>query len=415
MLKVAIHGLGYLGHLNLSVLVGKGVYCYGYDSREEVKKKKNFLTISSFFDDLFDKPKTKDNFKLVNCPEELFEEDIFIHIISLGLESKDQPNFSIIESYLDNFKLIKKPVLIIFESTLYPGMIEKTILKKLKSMELQCDQDYYLGFAVRTDWIKNEWDLVNKPKKIVSGYTKNSLEKVIKFYSTTEQNFLVYEDYEDLEIVKHITNSLELIQQSFINQLSTAYSDYNINKIVTTLMKEKRIEVGLGSRGFATPISSRVLLDNTEVNELSILKESLLSDVSLISYIIEDLKKNEINSILLLGISSENDLKQLSFSPYLRLVALMEKNSIDALIYDPYFTLEELNNFTKGRGVENIYDLNVNGIIIGTPHNWINLIDENKFVKSYSKVNYFLDNGKLSCLQESITNYKSIGSKGWIK
>ncbi len=429
MKKIAIHGLGYLGCINLSYLVGRYYHCVAYDYNKggTRRNKKNLpLIFSDFFDDLFLSKNLmigkKDLFEIVDSPEMLFQEDVGTHIICVPTEQGETPNLELLNAVLKEFYNLKKinnTINVIVESTLYPDIINNVILKKLDSLGLKLDKDYYLSVAVRQDWVKNEIDFSRQPKKVLSAVNGKSLEKVIQFYVETGQDFIVSEDLKAVEILKHVENSLTQIRQSYANQLSLAYQHIDTNELFRIVNDHIGIQLksDIGIGGFATPLSIAVLLENAEFEDsLTILREALIIDLSMINYIVEDLKINEIHSVALLGISSDPNNKQLVFSPYVRLAKTLDENGIKVKALDPFFTSEEIAETSQCEPLLDIYDLgDLEGVIMGTRHEWSKFVDCDRFVSSLRYIKYFLDNGKFEKLNKSIKNYKTVGQRNWLR
>lgn len=415
--KIAIHGLGYLGYTTLSLLVDNYKSCYVCDYKEKRRESLESLNLlNEFFDNLFlSKNRYKPKQSLVNfcSQEEIFNiDDVDIHLICISTENEGIPDIVKFEKILDNIKILSNPVHIIIESTLYPSMIESKILPIVESKNRQLDQDYLLSFVVRQDLIKSVDDLSKDYKYIISGMSEKSINEANAFYRFLNKQTVVTPDYKALEIVKHIENSLEQVHQSFANQIALSFPNYNIDELFDIVYRHISVNLSpsLGSNGFALPVSSRILIDSiSNPNSLSILKESILVDMSMITVIKNDLLINNLKSVLVLGISSENDIKQHIFSTYLRLVDYLVDSNIEVSVYDPYFKVDELKSLCKANVVESIDNkLDIDGIIVGSKHSWMKFLDIVTFIENFGSCKYFLDNGSFFKLKDRINNYKSI-------
>ncbi len=418
--KIAIHGLGYLGYTTLSRLVDNYIDCYVYDYKEDRRSSKDSLKLyNEYFDDLYlsDNKYLSKKSLLHFCDEsDLFEmQDISTHIICIPTENAGVPNINLLEKIITSFKKKESKIIhIIIESTLYPKIIDNIILPRLNSLGMEIDKDFLLSFVVRQDLIKTFNDLKKENKYILSAASKNSLIEIEKLYTYLGHEYILTKDSKVIEIIKHTENSLIHLHQSFANQLLVSFPNIDANEIFRIIKEHIGINLSpsLGSNGFAIPISSRILLDSSEnQNSLSLLKESILVDMSMITIIKDDLIRNKINKVLILGISSESNIKQHIFSTYLRLVEYLIKNNFEIFVYDPFFEYEELNNITNTNVVKNIDNIasDIEGIIIGSNHDWIKFLDINIFIDNFKDVKYFLDNGSFTNIKDEINNYKLIG------
>jgi nucleotide sugar dehydrogenase len=418
--KVAIYGLGYLGYTTLSNLVDNYIECYVYDYKAGRRNSNESIELfNNYFDSLF---LTENNYiqkkSLINFTNEveLFEsEEIYTHIICIATELSGVPNVLLLENIISNFKKVENKIIhIIIESTLYPNNIDNTIIPIFNNNNMKIDEDYLLSFVVRQDVNKNIKDLKKDNTYILSSFSDMSLKIVKEFYSYIGQDYIVTKDYKALEMTKHIENSLLHLHESFANQILLSFPNINANEVFNIVKKHVGVELqaSIGSNGFAMPVSSRVLLDCAEYSDnLSLLKESIMVDMSMITVVEEDLINNNIKIVLILGVSSDDEIKQDIFSAYFRLVEYLRNNNFTVYIYDPYFSSEEINSKTHAYAVSNIDYLSndIEGIVVGAKHSWTKFLDMKVFINNISNVNYFLDNGSFTAYKEKINNYKSIG------
>lgn len=424
--NVAIHGLGYLGATNFSYLVGKYITCTAYDyAAKEGKPPRVPPVVSSYFENLhlsknllIDKQTLG---KIARSKEEFYAAKANIHLICLPSESSGIPNLEYIKTAAADLSMhIQKgdQTLILVESTLYPQMIDDVFLSALKDRELSLDEDFFLGAVVRQDRIRNEFDYGRQPARVISAPSQVSLQKTAEFYSETNQPYLVCNDYRSLELVKHVENALTQIQQSLANQIAIAYQTIDTAELFRTINAHMQTDIwpNLGIGGFAAPMSTRILLDHAPDEEvLSVLKESILTDLAMQNYILEDIGQKKIRNVLILGVSSEKDSKQHIFSPFIRLAGFLRKNGINAYGYDPFFPQKDLLAQFDLPALESPYELDrIEGVIVGSHHSWLDLLECDRFLESTKHITYFLDNGCFNRYRHHIPGYKLIGEKNWL-
>lgn len=132
MVKIGVIGYGYIGEmLSNKLLEFYNVICYEQDARKINSSDKN------------------KNLFLTNIPDYLLECNIFIITVQTPIDDMHNPNLDYI---IESTKLIAKYMcqgdIVIYESTVYPGVTETicgNLIRQITGFEL--NKDFYLGYS----------------------------------------------------------------------------------------------------------------------------------------------------------------------------------------------------------------------------------------------------------------------------
>jgi len=154
--------------------------------------------------------------------------DVDFHIVSVPtpINLDKTPNLAPIESATRTLgRNLKRGSYVVFESTVYPGVTEDVCIPILeKESGMKCDEDFYVGYS---------------PERINPGDKENTLEKIVKIVSATnEESLAVISDVYEIvikagthkastikvaEAAKVVENSQRDINIAFMNELAMVF------------------------------------------------------------------------------------------------------------------------------------------------------------------------------------------------
>ncbi len=228
-IKIAVIGLGYVG-LPLAVefaakfeVVGFDVNAKrieglltGFDRTREVEAARLQAVISSN-GKLFC---TSEAEKLADC-------NVFIVAVPTPTDKHNRPDLRLIkEASVFVGKALKKGDLVIYESTVYPGVTEDECVPVLEATSgLVFNQDFFAGYSPeRINPGDKEHTLVNI-KKITSGSTPESAAFVDELYQTiVKAGTHLAPSIRVAEAAKVIENSQRDINIAFVNELAKIFN-----------------------------------------------------------------------------------------------------------------------------------------------------------------------------------------------
>ena len=229
--KIGILGLGYVG-LPLAVLFSERYDVIGYDI--------NTLRVDEL-NSFEDRTKEVDNYKLKerinsNCLtitsklEKLQACNFFIITVPTPIDKDNNPDLSPLINVSNSLgKIMKKGDIIVYESTVYPGVtsiICAPILSKVSGLEL--NTDFFLGYSPERINPGDKEHTVEKILKVTSGSTPESAAVIDEIYSSVIQaGTYKASSIEVAEAAKVIENTQRDINIAFINELTKIFSRLN--------------------------------------------------------------------------------------------------------------------------------------------------------------------------------------------
>ncbi len=229
-IKIGIIGIGYVG-LPLALEFGKIFKTYGYD-----KNKNRIKNLDRYIDDNkeFSSNEIKKSKKLKFTIKQSDIKDCNIYIITVPtpIYKNKKPDLrNLINATKFTASLLKKNDIIIYESTVYPGVTDEICIPILESTsKFKCNKDFYCGYSPERI---NPGDRKNQLKnisKIVSGSNKFALNKIFSLYSKIINKKIVkVSSIKIAEAAKIIENTQRDINIAFMNELTQIFNAMNLN------------------------------------------------------------------------------------------------------------------------------------------------------------------------------------------
>ena len=164
MIKPCIIGLGYVG-LPILINLSKKYQCVGYDNNfiriKELSKGKDF------FNEFKKKTLLDKSIKYTNSLKLIKNFNLFIVTVPTPILKNKTPDLKHLKNVCNNLsKIIKKKDIIIFESTVYPGLTRDYCIPLLeKKNSLKEGLDFFVGYS---------------PERVNPGDNKHGLQKINK-------------------------------------------------------------------------------------------------------------------------------------------------------------------------------------------------------------------------------------------
>jgi len=181
-LTVAVVGLGYVG-LPLVIEFGKRIRTIGFDIFEEkVKKCQSGSDPSQEIPD--EEIRLAHKAIYTNDPSSLGEADFILVAVPTPIDEARIPDFRPLISASTNIGPYLKPgVVVIYESTVYPGATEEICIPVLEqSSGMKWKKDFWVGYSPERINPGDREHMLTNILKVVAGDTKETLEKVANLY-----------------------------------------------------------------------------------------------------------------------------------------------------------------------------------------------------------------------------------------
>ena len=229
--KLSVIGLGYVG-MPIAVAFSKKIDVIGFDIDEN--KINNYISGIDITNEVGKEALEKCNVEFT-CDEKKLNDALF-HIVAVPTPIYDDhtPNLSQVISATEILgRNLKKGSIVVYESTVYPGVTEDVCIPILeKQSGLLCGKDFKIGYSPERI---NPGDKVHRLEtitKIVSGMDDDSLNIIAKIYELViEAGIYRAESIKIAEAAKVIENSQRDINIAFMNELSIIFNKMGIDTL----------------------------------------------------------------------------------------------------------------------------------------------------------------------------------------
>lgn len=316
------------------------------------------------------------------------------------LDKHQQPDISYVKASAESIvPYMHKDMLIILESTTYPGTTEELLKPILESSGLKCGEDFYLAFSPeRVDPGNLIYKTKNTPK-VVGGVTPRCTEVAAALYeSVLEAPIHRVSSPVVAEMEKILENTYRNVNIGLVNELAILCNKMGINiwEVIEAAKTKpygfQAFYPGPGLGGHCIPLDPYYL--SWKAREYgfhtSMIEASMMINDRMPEYCAEragkmlNRVKKAINwsKILILGVAYKQDIDDYRESPALKVIEHLENEGAEIYYYDPY--VPEYNDRGKTRKSEphltaellNKMDL----VVITTAHTKVDY----KFVQQYA-------------------------------
>lgn len=230
MTVVAVIGLGYVG-LPLVVEFGKHGRTIGFDiSVAKVKSCQRGVDPSRELPDA--EMKAAIHAEYTTDGAKLGEADIIIVAVPTPVDEAHIPDFApLIGASEAAGRHMKKGVIVIYESTVYPGATEEVCIPVLeKASGMKWKQDFFVGYSPERINPGDRERTLTKIIKVVSGDTPATLEKVASLYeSIVEPGVHRASSIKTAEACKVIENTQRDLNIALMNELAIIFDKVGID------------------------------------------------------------------------------------------------------------------------------------------------------------------------------------------
>ena len=184
--KVAVIGIGYVGLPLCVEMAQAGFRTTGYDMHEFKVKQVNAgkSYIGDITDAVLGPLVSSGKLDATTDPKVLADADVVVICVPTPLNKTKEPDNGFIMLAAESLKPhLHKDMLIVLESTTFPGFTREILLPKLQESGLKVGEDFFLCFSPeRVDPGNEKYQTKNTPK-VVGGTTPRCLEAIQAMYS----------------------------------------------------------------------------------------------------------------------------------------------------------------------------------------------------------------------------------------
>lgn len=226
---LAVIGLGYVG-LPIAVAFAKKLKVIGFDvDKNKISKYCGGVDITG---EIGSDALEATSIKFTSNEKDLKNASFFIIAVPTPITQDKLPDFSYIISASELVgRNISKGSIVVYESTVYPGVTEDICVPILeRESGLKCGIDFKIGYSPERISPGDNEHKLNNIVKIVSGIDDDSLNVISQVYELIiDAGVYRAENIKIAEAAKVVENTQRDINIAFMNELAMIFNKMNIN------------------------------------------------------------------------------------------------------------------------------------------------------------------------------------------
>jgi len=353
---VAVLGLGYVGLPLATVFAEAGFQVTGIDPDSEKVQALN--RGESYIKDV----STEEVARLVSAGKLSGSTDFAVLAgvdavsicVPTPLRKTGDPDLSFIISAAEQLARFLHPgMIIVLESTTYPGTTREILLPRLSEISgLTVGQDFFLAFSPeRVDPGRTDWTTINTPK-VIGGITQDCCEVSSTWYCQALQTVVQVSSTEVAEMAKLLENTFRMINIGLVNEMALMCDrlDIDVWEVIDAAATKPfgfmKFTPGPGLGGHCIPIDPLYLSWKLRALKYTAHFIELASEIntSMPRHVVGKVqdalnlhgKAFNGSQVLVLGVAYKPDIDDLRESPALDVIGLIQQKGAKVLYHDPF-------------------------------------------------------------------------------
>ncbi|WP_209564671.1 nucleotide sugar dehydrogenase [Flavobacterium sp. 1355] len=390
-IKIAVIGLGYVG-LPLARLFATKYPVVGFDiNQSRVSSLKSGTDTTLEIDDatlqnvLVDNNEGKVGLYCTTSLDDIVNCNYFIVTVPTPVDKNNRPDLTPLYKSSESIgKILKKGDIVIYESTVYPGVTEEQCIPVLERVSgLIFNEDFFAGYSPERINPGDKEHTVEKILKVTSGSTLEIGLKVDALYkSVITAGTHLAPSIKVAEAAKVIENSQRDINIAFVNELAKIFNLMNIDTqevlaAAATKWNFLPFKPGLVG-GHCIGVDPYYLAQRAQefgYHPEIILAGRRLND-SMGEYVASQVVKLMIKkgisvngaNLLMLGITFKENCPDVRNTKIVDVVRALKEYGITVTIYDPLANIEEVKKEYKLKTTNSIPKEKFDAIVLGVAH-----------------------------------------------
>ena len=295
------------------------------------------------------------------------------------LRKTGDPDLSFILSVTDDMaKYVHTGMVVVLESTTYPGTTREILLPKLsegnhKGKPLHVGLDFFLAFSPeRVDPGRGDWTTINTPK-VVGGITPTCTEIASAWYCQALQTVVPVSSTEVAEMAKLLENTFRMINIGMVNEMAIMCDRLKIDvwevieAAATKPFGFMKFTPGPGLGGHCIPIdplylSWKLRSLNYTARFINLASEINTNMPRYVTSKVQDALNEHHKSlkgshILVIGAAYKPDIDDLRESPAIDVINLLRAKGAQVSYHDPYIPHIEIESAGPDSAVQEPIEL----------------------------------------------------------
>ena len=371
--RVAILGLGYVG-LPLAVVFGDAgfdVIGVDPDQRKVDTVNRGESHIQDVSNEQIARLKAAGRLRATTDFAALLEADAVSICVPTPLRKTGDPDLSYILSATNELAKYMHPgMVVVLESTTYPGTTREIMLPKLADEKgLKVGEDVFLAFSPeRVDPGRQDWTTINTPK-VIGGITQDCSEVAAAWYAGALQTVVPVSSAEAAEMAKLLENTFRMINIGLVNEMAIMCDRLGvdvwevIDAAATKPFGFMKFTPGPGLGGHCIPIDPLYLSWKLRGLDYTARFIELASEINsnMPRYVVGKVQ-DALNSqskalngsqLLVLGTAYKPDIDDVRESPAIDVIGLLQQKGAQVQYHDPFIS----NLRHEGLDMESVPDV----------------------------------------------------------
>lgn len=364
--QIGVVGVGYAGLPLAMEFARSGFRVHGIDVDDEKVKDLNEgkSHIEDVKDDILQFAIRAGCFEAHSDYEVVSQLDCVILCVPTPLRQTKDPDISYIVNAAQAVKKhLHKDMLIVLQSTTYPGTTEEIVKAEFESENVQIGKDLFLGFSPeRIDPGNLKFTIKNTPK-IVGGITPQCTEMAKTLYEQAIDRVIPVSSAAAAEMVKLLENTFRAVNIGLVNEIAIMCEKLGISvwEVIEAAASKPfgfmPFFPGPGLGGHCIPIDPLYLSWKLKMLNYNARFIELASEVNTqmpeycVYRIVGVLNRHQkcVNGtkVLLIGLTYKKDVSDVRESPALDIMRLLENGGAQVDYSDPYVSQLSVDDVVK--------------------------------------------------------------------
>ena len=354
--RVAILGLGYVGLPLATIFAEAGFNVIGIepDSSKVEKLVRGESYIQDVGSEQLGKLIQSGKLQATTDFSVLAEVDAVSICVPTPLRKTGDPDLSFILVATDELaKYMHRGIVVVLESTTYPGTTREILLPKLtEASGLEVGKDFFLAFSPeRVDPGRTDWTTYNTPK-VIGGITSTCSELASLWYQQALETVVPVSSAESAEMAKLLENTFRMINIGLVNEMAIMCDRLGldvweiIDAAATKPFGYMKFTPGPGLGGHCIPIDPLYLSWKLRALKYTARFIELASEINtgMPRYVVakvqdalnEKMKPLKGSRVLVIGAAYKPDVDDIRESPALDIIGLLRQKGAEVDYHDPF-------------------------------------------------------------------------------
>ncbi len=352
---IGVIGLGYVG-LPLALEFAKaGFHVIGYDVSQRVVGA--LMAGNSHIQDVSSAELAglvdSGRFEATADESRLQEMDALSIAVPTPLAKTRDPDMTYVIAAADAIARNCHPgLLIVLESTTYPGTTRELMQPRLEAAGLTVGEDVFLAFSPeRVDPGNPIWNTKNTPK-VVGGITPACTELASALYASCLESIVPVSSTETAELVKLLENTFRSVNIGLVNEMQIVCDKLGVNvwevidAAATKPFGFMKFTPGPGIGGHCIPLDPHYLAWKMRTLNYKTRFIDLASEINseMPALVVERVahslnqRRKPVNGsrVLVLGVAYKKNIDDMRESPALDVIRLLEEQGATVVYHDPH-------------------------------------------------------------------------------